>query len=132
MTTRECVCVCVSPPIVSSNSWALLTYWGPEKTADMNRKSCLVCVGVLLSGGLGQGVTGAVADPGEGLLTGQGPHSIYPVTQRPHRGNLGTAPVQQQVGRPEGTQKEKSRWTINKLIKLEFQIPWVMCCNISR
>lgn len=67
----------------------------------MNRQGSLLCVlsvVVLLSGGLGQGVTGAVADPGEGLLAGQGSHAVHPVAYSPHRGHLWAAPVQQQVG----------------------------------
>lgn len=57
---------------------------------------------VLLSGGLGQRVAGAVADPGEGLFAGQSSHSIHPVAHRSHRGDLRAAAVQQQVGRPDG------------------------------
>lgn len=61
-------------------------YWEPVNTPDMNRHGSLLCVSVvaLLSRGLGQGVAGAVADPREGLLAGQGSHSIHPITHRPH------------------------------------------------
>lgn len=62
---------------------------------------------VLLSGGLGQGVAGAVADPGEGLFAGQSSHSIHPVAHRSHRGDLRAAAVQQQVGRPGETRGRK-------------------------
>lgn len=57
-------------------------------TADMNRQRSLMCVFLcvvaLLCGGFGQCVTGAVADPREGLLAGQGPHSIHPVAHCSH------------------------------------------------
>lgn len=61
-------------------------YWEPVNTANMNRQASLLCVSVvvLLSGGLGQGVAGAVADPREGLFAGQSSHSIHPVTHRSH------------------------------------------------
>lgn len=66
-----------------------------------------VCAVALLCWGLGQCVTGAVADPREGLFAGQGSHSIHPVTHRPHWGNLWTASVQQQVGWPDREEENK-------------------------
>lgn len=65
-----------------------LRYGEPVNTPDINRQGSLLCVPecvcVLLSGGLGQGVTRAVADPREGLFAGQSSHTIHPVTHCTH------------------------------------------------
>lgn len=82
------MCVCV---FFSNGLSRFQGYCEPINTPDVNRQGSLLCVlsvVVLLSGSLGQGVTGAVADPGEGLLAGQGSHAVHPVTHRPHRCHL--------------------------------------------
>lgn len=83
-----CVFGCV---LFSKGPFRFQGYCEPVNTPDMNRQGSLLCVlsvVVLLSGGLGQGVAGAVADPGEGLLAGQGSHAVHPVAYSPHRGHL--------------------------------------------
>lgn len=87
-----CVCVCVSVCVFFIKGlFRFQAYCEPVNTPDVNRQGSLLCVlsvVVLLSGGLGQGVAGAVADPREGLLAGQGSHAVHPVTHCPHRGHL--------------------------------------------
>ena len=72
------------------------------------------CHWSLLCGGLGHGVTGAVANTGEGFLAGQRPHAIHPVSYGVPRCGLWAALFQQLIGWPgrEGGSHALNMWAI--------------------